>query len=98
MKYNVGRVEILKESKWGKINPNNWTRNFNASRVVCRQLGFQDAQILQPKQAYVNSTIQTIISSITCKGNELSINQCQVTTDPSGVVSSYGATAYCLGK
>ena len=67
-----GPVEVLYHGYWGTICHNGW--DLKAARVVCRQLGYQDAvSNLSYSQAH---SVSMCLENVNCTGEELSILNC----------------------
>lgn len=71
----TGRVEILYGGEWGTICDDRW--DLNDARVVCRQLGYQNAvEALQGGQVPPGSG-KIWLDEVGCTGSEISIKFCQ---------------------
>ena len=81
-----GRVEVYYNGTWGTICDDNW--DFRAARVVCRQLGFPDAEKALPGHAVPDGNGPIWINYIHCNGDEPSLFSC-----PRGPWQNYAA--YC---
>ncbi|KAL5509568.1 hypothetical protein EMCRGX_G004959 [Ephydatia muelleri] len=71
---NQGRVEVQLAGQWGTICDDYW--NINNARVVCRQLGFNNAVAAVSFAAFGPGTGPIWMDTVICTGNESSIDQC----------------------
>ena len=71
---NEGRVEIYHEGTWGTVCDDAW--DLNDARVVCRQLGFQDAEAAFGDAEFGLGTGPILLDEVECAGNELSLFSC----------------------
>ena len=70
----AGRVEILHNGEWGTICDDFW--DINNARVVCRQLGYQNAlEALQGNSASAGSG-QIWLDDVRCIGSEKNLASC----------------------
>ena len=72
--YNEGRVEFYYKGVWGTICSVFWA--INDARVVCRQLGFQDAEVAYKDAYFGEGTGPIWINSLNCRGYESLVTSC----------------------
>lgn len=72
-----GIVEVLFGAVWGTICRDSW--DLNDSHVICRHLGYDEAESDFDPQAFGDFVVETEltwISNVRCKGNESFLSEC----------------------
>ncbi|CAH3133335.1 unnamed protein product, partial [Pocillopora meandrina] len=69
-----GRVEVFYKGKWGKICTNGW--DFNDARVICRQLGFEEALAEFFGSNVEDGNTTSVMADVSCTGEEDELASC----------------------
>ncbi|XP_078663425.1 uncharacterized protein LOC144906732 [Branchiostoma floridae x Branchiostoma belcheri] len=69
-----GRVEVLYNGQWGTICDDDW--DFNDARVVCRELGYPDADAASGSAPFGQGSGPIWIDGVSCTGSETVISHC----------------------
>ena len=69
-----GRVEIFHENVWGTVCDDLW--DINDARVVCRQLGYSDAEEAILEAEFGAGSGRIWLDEVECSGNETLLANC----------------------
>ncbi|XP_066267221.1 uncharacterized protein [Branchiostoma lanceolatum] len=69
-----GRVEVWHDGQWGTICDDLW--DINDARVICRQLGYQDAISASVHAEYGEGTGPILMDTVGCTGSEPHLSAC----------------------
>ncbi len=67
-------MEVYHNGRWGTVCDDAW--DINAARVVCRQLGFPDAENAYQGSHFGRGTGPILLDDLRCDGNESSLFSC----------------------
>ena len=70
-----GRVDVYYNGTWGTICDDDW--DFREARVVCRQLGFPDAEAALIDTSVPDGSGPIWLAGVYCNGDEPSLFSCQ---------------------
>ncbi|CAL9704244.1 unnamed protein product [Knipowitschia caucasica] len=73
-KPHEGRVEVQVNGQWGTVCDDDFS--LSAARVVCRQLGFTDADNWSPRAKYGQGSGHIWLDNVHCSGLEKSLLDC----------------------
>ena len=72
---NRGLVQVFHNGEWGHVCDDGW--DIRDARVVCRQLGFADAEkIIVGGRLMADASQKIWLDNVECKGSESSIYSC----------------------
>nr|XP_058946193.1 fibroblast growth factor receptor 3-like [Pocillopora verrucosa] len=96
-----GRVEVFYKGKWAKICRNEW--DFNDVKVICRQLGFEEALAEFVGSEVKDERIPFAMSDVSCTGEESELALCNRLDGKSNIPSQCqsdgkGSQALCQPK
>ena len=69
-----GRVEVFHQGEWGTVCDDDW--DFKDASVVCRQLGYQEAEAARTGSPHGASSLPILTSRVACKGVESRLTRC----------------------
>ena len=67
-------MEVFYKGKWAKICRNGW--DFDDVKVICRQLGFEEALAEFISSNVKDDGIPFVMSDVSCKGDEPELASC----------------------
>ncbi|PFX13243.1 Scavenger receptor cysteine-rich domain superfamily protein [Stylophora pistillata] len=96
-----GRVEVFYRGEWAKICRNGW--DFDDVKVICRQLGFEEALVEFIGPDVKDEGIPFVMSNVSCKGGEPELASCaridgEVNIPPQCLSDGKGSQALCQPK
>ncbi|PFX12729.1 Hemicentin-1 [Stylophora pistillata] len=96
-----GRVEVFYKGKWAKICRKGW--DFDDVKVICRQLGFEEALAEFISSDVMDDGIPFVMSDVSCKGDEPELASCaridgKVNISPQCLSDGKGSQALCQPK
>ncbi|CAH1253989.1 ZAN [Branchiostoma lanceolatum] len=71
---NEGTVEVWHAGQWGSICDDSW--DLNDARVVCRQLGYPDADDASHRAFFGQGSGPIWMDNVACTGSETSLSDC----------------------
>uniref|UniRef100_A0A8C4GF92 Lysyl oxidase homolog n=1 Tax=Dicentrarchus labrax TaxID=13489 RepID=A0A8C4GF92_DICLA len=74
-KHYEGRVEVFYNGEWGTVCDDDFS--IYAARVVCKELGFVDAESWSPSAKYGRGEGRIWLDNVHCTGGEKSLAHCQ---------------------
>uniref|UniRef100_A0A8D3E1I4 Lysyl oxidase homolog n=1 Tax=Scophthalmus maximus TaxID=52904 RepID=A0A8D3E1I4_SCOMX len=74
-KHYEGRVEVFYNGEWGTVCDDDFS--IYAAQVVCRELGFLDAEAWLPSAKYGKGEGRIWLDNVHCTGGEKSLAQCE---------------------
>lgn len=74
-KHHEGRVEVFLNGEWGTVCDDDFS--LSAAHVVCRGLGFTDAESWAPRAKYGQGQGRIWFDNVHCSGTEKSLLQCE---------------------